>query len=129
MTFLGILIIVILVVSLFGDRISQWFKGFMARRAEDAMRRMMGMPSRKEERRARKEAQQRAERFHSAGGHTYNPRRDNGPIIPGEYAEDVEFVEIKEYSETTRIHADEQEAGEVYHESQVEEADYIEIKK
>lgn len=137
MTTIAIIIIVILVVSLFGDRISAWIRGFMARRAEDAMRRMMGMPSRKEEQRARRRAEKAARSGKTDQSARYAGRQstrsgntsNNGPIIPKEYAEDVEYVEIKSYSESTEIHADPKKGETIYHESQVEEAEYIEIKK
>ena len=49
------------------------------------------------------------------------------PIIPKEYAEDVEFVEIKEYSETT-IETHKATSSVKYHESQVSDAEWVEIK-
>lgn len=66
----------------------------MARRAEDAIRKMFGMPSRKEEERAReryqesvRQAQQQQQRS-SAGEDIVKAMQ--------QYAEDVDFVEIKE---------------------------------
>lgn len=128
MQFLGILFIVFLLIALFGDRISRWFNGFMQRRAEDALRRMMGMPSRKEERKARKRAERESgKNFDSrADSRSRDSRRgSDGHIIPPEYAEDVEFTEFRDFSAST------QSSGGTdveYHESQVEEAEYVEIK-
>ncbi len=114
---------------LFGRQISAWFRTFMAHRAEDAVRRMMGMPSRKEERKARKRAgreRQAADNVYNSGQSGRSYSHTNEPIIPKEYAEDVEFVEIRDYSYTRTIRSD--ASGQtIYHESQVEEAQIIEI--
>lgn len=74
---------------------------------EDFIRHQMGMPSRKEEKKARKRAQREQEAYsnaHNRSRNTYgynnNSYSRNEPIIPKEYAEDVEFVEIKEFSQT-----------------------------
>lgn len=49
------------------------------------------------------------------------------PIIPKEYAEDVEFTEVKEFSETT-IAGETTGHRQTYHESQVSDVEYVEIK-
>lgn len=114
--------------------IQRWLMG----RMEDAMRRRMGMPTRKEEERMRREASRsgssasssRASRDTSdtySRQRQYSYRRGHGdPIIPKEYAEDVEFTEVKTYSQTD-ISGGDVSHGE-YHESQVEDAEYVEIK-
>ena len=97
-------IIIVLLIVVFWPWITKWIKGFLSRRAEDAIRRMMGMPSRKEEQRRRKEqekeqrhntytdnAYSRTERSHEAA------RRDAVKAMK-EYAVDVEYVEIREES-------------------------------
>lgn len=57
----------------------------------------------------------------------HSRRRNQGPIIPKEYAEDVEFTEIREFQDTTII--EESAAGtRVYHESQVSDVEFVEIK-
>ncbi len=110
---------------LFGDKISQWFRTFMAHRTEDAIRKMMGMPTRKEERKARRNAEKNAGRSYAAGHSGRERENDDSPLIPKEYAEDVEFYEIRDYSATETIIKDER-GHTVYHESQVEEAVVIE---
>ena len=105
----------------------------MARRAEDTMRRMMGMPTRKEEERRRKAAEREASRgagrqrgdfSYQRGSDTY----DSAPTLR-EYAEDVDFEEFKDYSTETRIGADGPAPEYAYAESQVEDAQYVEIKE
>lgn len=131
---MSIFLIIILLAIAFWPWISKWLRIFMARRAEDMMRRMAGMPSRKEEQRRRKQRQrQQQQRRQSAYPHD-RARRDNsqdpeeGLRSMQEYAEDVEFTEIKEYSETTIR----QEGGNgntrIYHESQVSDVEFTETK-
>lgn len=76
----------------------------MARRAEDMVRKMAGMPSRKEEERRRKQ-QQRQQRDNSYSrtgrrGRQYASNEEDSIRSMQEYAEDVEFTETKEYSES-----------------------------
>lgn len=130
MSILAFILLIILVWLIFGRQISAWSRTFMAHRAEDAVRRMMGMPSRREERKARERAERAARSADSSYSHDryrQSAHSDNDPIIPKEYAEDVEYVEIRDYS-YSRIIKDDNEGRTVYHESQVEEAQIIEIK-
>lgn len=97
-----ILIIVIILLVVFWPRISVWIRQFMARRAEDAIRKMFGMPSRQEEEKARekyresvRQAREQQEKA-SAGEDIVKAMQ--------QYAEDVDFVEIREEeSDTNRI--------------------------
>lgn len=99
----------------------------MARRAENYFRRMAGMPPRDNG----KKRKQKADAGNGARRGGQNPRRhtDDGPIIPKEYAEDVEFTEYKEYSEADLLRTEEPDGTTTYRESQVEDAEYTEIKK
>jgi len=87
----------------------------------------MGMPPRDD---SRQRTGQRSS-YSSASNRSGNGKRRrsayNGPIIPRDYAEDVEFTEIHTYSEDPTIG----DYGEVRYkrESQVSEAEIIEIKK
>ena len=54
-------------------------------------------------------------------------RRHYEPIIPKEYAEDVEFVEIKEFTARQEISSD-SKSSKIYHESQISDVEWIEIK-
>lgn len=122
-----ILIAIILFVAcwpLLRPYVARW----MQHRTEDTLRRMMGMPSRKEEQKARKQAEKRTRNASSRGarksGRRY-PGSGYGHIIPPEYAEDVEYTEYKEYSHThTDINTD---IGS-YMESQVEDVEYKEVR-
>lgn len=120
---------------IFWPQITRWIHRLMVRRAEDMVRKMAGMPSRKEEERRRKqqEKQQRASgshRNHSrgsrSGGHAGNPEE----VVRNmqQYAEDVEFVETKKYSETEISEEDSKGNRHIYRESQVSDVEYIEIK-
>lgn len=138
--FFGVLIVIIFLLvalgpvlrRLFGPMIRQWMMGLM----EDRMRRMAGMPTRKEERKARRNAGRRrksgAEAFRrAAGGRRSGDRAAYGGQsavdMMQNVAEDVEFTEIKEYSQTQEI-ASAPRSGEYKAESQVEDADFVEIK-
>ena len=75
-------------------------------------------PPPKQERNKKEKTQQRQEHRHHGAHH---------PIIPKEYAEDVEFIETIDYSETDVIsHKD--DSTEIYHESQISDAEWVEIK-
>lgn len=105
----------------------------MSRRAEDMMRRMMGMPSRKEERRKAKR-QSAGDGFSrtrtgSAGNahRRHRPPTADAAAILKSVAEDVEFTEIREFESTTI--ADELKGEQrIYREEQVTDAEFIEIK-
>lgn len=128
---LGILILVVVFFWLVWPAISRWLKRKAMERAEDYMRRSMGMPPRDKK---RKKSEQDGG---SSSGNTYyrkerrNPfgqdRYGKEPLIPKEYAEDVEFTETIDYSETETRHTTPD--GTTYHESQISDAEYVEIKK
>lgn len=113
----------------------KWVGRFMARRAEDYLRKATGMPPRPGSRQARKESRrtsatggsrQSSSRQAQSGYGYYDP---DGPIIPKEYAEDVEFVETKDYSETTIGSFDDSRRNTTfYRESQVSDVEWEEIK-
>lgn len=123
--------------------ISKWMQRFLAHRTEDYLRKATGMPPRPGSREAKRQARQQpsassANAYSGTSGRqegrTYTRRtgrsRSYGrhePLIPKEYAEDVEFVETINYSDTT-IGADYAGSRTVYHESQVSDAEWVEIK-
>lgn len=79
----------------------------MANRAEDAMRRMMGMPSRKEEKRRRREAaaggtSARGERKRGASSRQrrHQTPRQSAAALLRSVAVDVEYSETVEFGET-----------------------------
>lgn len=118
-------------MRLLRPRIERWFLG----KFEDRMRAAAGMPSRKEEKRRRKaaEASYGSKKTGKWGRNGKSPGkpRHTGPIIPKEYAEDVEFTEVKifEQTEITGTVTDKtgKKVGE-WHESQIEDAEFVEIK-
>ena len=134
----GILLIIFLVIVLAAPLLKRWlaplFQRWMMHRMEDAMRKMMGVPTRKEEKRIRKEREKKAsearrrEKASDPRPNAGYERRSAGrrePLIPKEYAVDVEFVEIREFDSETR-----QGRGEVKYEMecQVEDVKFVEIK-
>ncbi len=105
----------------------------MARRAEDMVRRMAGMPSRKEEQRRRKQNEKENRRNQTAGNggrrhRSYYQKEEDGIKSMKEYAEDVEYTEIKEYSESTILEQNETGQTHIYNESQVSDVEFIETK-
>lgn len=110
----------------------------MAHRAEDMMRRMMGMPTRREEERMRRKA---AKDSDNTGGktsrgsgsrqtrrHHRTPDFDAAEVMK-QVAEDVEYTEIREFESTTIAETD-RSTGKttIYEEEQVTDAEYVEIK-
>lgn len=130
------ILLILFILFLCWPMISRWLKGFMARRMEDAVRKMAGMPSRKEEEKMRKKREKEAS---SGGGYSSGGRRtrsdgfsdsgmQGGSVIPKEYAEDVEFTETINYSEETVIGGEGATSRREYHESQVSDVQFTEIK-
>lgn len=107
----------------------------MANKAEDFLRNATGMPPRPGSRKAKKQAaSDNKNAGYNNGGSYYRTRRNHrqpapsGPIIPKEYAEDVEFVETKEFSSSTIDSSSKGYSRTDYHESQVSDAEWVEIK-
>ncbi|MDE5975691.1 MAG: hypothetical protein K2G69_03990 [Muribaculaceae bacterium] len=135
MTAFIIIIILILVWLIFGARIRAWFSAriqrFIANRTEDFIRQATGMPPR--DKKKHREQPNRAygndsRKQSNTRRRTYSGR-SKGPIIPKEYAEDVEFVEIKEFSQTKfEAHFSDANGDVEYHESQVSDVEWVEIK-
>lgn len=77
-------------------------------------------PETKEKRRSRKAAQKEQRKAYT--------QPSDEPLIPKEYAEDVDFVEIKSYSEKIEISQDSDEI-QYKEERQVSDAEYTIIKE
>lgn len=120
---MAIALLILLLLFLLWPTIMRLLRGYMSRKAEDYLRKMTGMPP-------REKSSRKSRSSHSAGrqkGKGDTSVHDDEPIIPREYAEDVEFVEIKEYSESVTI--GENASGVSYTvESQVSDVEYREIK-
>lgn len=137
---MGIFLIIVIVVIFCWPWISRWLKQFLANRTEDYLRKATGMPprpgSREDKRQQRTSRQAYGSSDKSAPYSNYSRRSRqqrrtrrayNEPIIPPEYAEDVEFVETKSFSETTIGESGGQSRQ--FHESQVSDAEWVEIKE
>lgn len=127
---LGILILVVVFFWLIWPWISRWLKRKASEKAEDYIRSSMGMPPRDRKKRGNTQSQSSAgsyyqrERRNPFGEHRYGRE----PIIPKEYAEDVEFTETKDYSED--VYSEKStDKKETYHESQISDAEWTEVKK
>lgn len=131
---MGIFLIIILIICLFwpwiAPRVSRLIQRFMARRAEDMMRRMMGMPGRKEEKRQQREQQRRQRRSDSTHKRRRHPQaQTDAATIMKDVAVDVEFTEIKEFESTTITDTDPKTGNRrIYREEQVSDVEYTEIK-
>ena len=127
MTLIAIILLIIIVWLVFGESIKRALYRFIARKAEDSLRRSMGMPPRQEQKKNRRQRHDNSY-GHNAGYH--GTGRTDGPVIPKEYAEDVEYVEIKSYSKDTVISEDSYGRQTVTEsESQIEEAEIISITR
>lgn len=129
----GIIILILIVVFVLAwPRIWGWLRPYAARwaqrRAEDALRRAMGMPPR-EKRRAGRAGSGSASARNASGRRRQQRRQPEGPIIPKEYAVDVDFTEIHSYSDETVISDDSKGNVEFRTERQVSDAEIIEIRR
>lgn len=133
MSGLLILILIFIGVPLLWRWLKPYFYRWVQHRTEDYLRRQMGMPPRDK---SRTRSQQRQQRYSSSGGYSsdaYGSRNrsrgySSGPLIPKEYAVDVEYTEIRSYSSEEAIASDGKKVSYVV-ESQVSEAEIIEIKR
>ena len=133
---LGILILIVLFFWVVWPWIARWLKRKAMERAEDYMRSSMGMPPRdkKKYRRSQEQRQGFYQNERNAGArerkNPFGPDRySDEPIIPKEYAEDVEFTETIDYSEREDHFQNASVNSRQYHESQISDAEYTEIKK
>ena len=117
-----LLILLLILIVIFWPQIARWLRGFMLRRAESYFRKAVGMPPPPKQ-------------------HRYSHRRDDSskqssrkeygtkePIIPKEYAEDVDYVEVKVFQET-EIRVDGNPGYTDFHESQVTDVEWEEVKQ
>lgn len=134
---MGIFLIILIIVILCWPLITKWLRQFLAHRTEDYLRKATGMPPRpgsREEKRQQRASRQTAsedtaETYYSRQRSQRKSRRNpNEPIIPREYAEDVEFVETIDYSDT-KIGEEPDRNTRQYHESQVTDVEWVDIKK
>lgn len=123
---MGVFLIIILMIVLLWPWIMRWMRAYMMRKAEERLRAMMGMPPRQEEeRRQRRRDNERQQRPASAArrGHNPHPAR-----ALREVAEDVRYTEYFDYSETSVETDQGASTRREYHERQVEDVKFTEIK-
>lgn len=118
----------IIILFLCWPLITRWLRGFMARRMEDTIRKMAGMPPRKEEEKSRRRRERERTGRKGKGSGGSGGKSGGGPIIPREYAVDVEFTETIDYSEEIVIGEEGHHRRVEYHESQVSDVQFVEIK-
>lgn len=131
----GLLILILILIGV--PIIWRWFKPYFFRwaqhRTEDYVRRQMGMPPRDKNKKSHSDG--RSQAYSSSGSYNYGSgyrgRRgyySSGPLIPKEYAVDVEYTEIRSYSTEETIASDGRNVRYTV-ESQVSDAEIIEIRK
>lgn len=125
-----IILIVFLGLWLLWPWISRQISRYMARRAEDMIRRMTGMPPRQEEKKRR--ASSRGGESGYAGRSRRRPRSyqaspEEVHRAMREYAVDVEYTEIREFSDSILFEEDKKQRH-IKTEEQISDAEYVIIK-
>lgn len=133
MSGLLILILIFIGVPILWRWLKPYFFRWMQRRTEDYVRNAMGMPPRDKNKKS--SSSQRRQSYSSSGsydsGSSYRRKGGHysyGPLIPKEYAVDVEYTEIRSYSSEETIASDGKSVRYTV-ESQVSDAEIIEIRK
>lgn len=130
MSGLLILILIFIGIPLLWRWMKPYFFRWMQMRTEDYVRSAMGMPPRDKKGKSRSAGGRRTYSDSGAQSHGSENRgyHSSGPLIPKEYAVDVEFTEIRSYSSDATIASDDKRVKYKI-ESQVSEAEIIEIKR
>ena len=129
---IAIILLVVIFFALIWPSIAKWLKRKAMERAEDYIRSSMGLPPR-EKKRGKKNSGQNNQRqegyyYRSSGSERrYGDKKE--PLIPKEYAEDVEFTETIDYSSTTETRIENGNKIKYHHESQISDVEWVEIKK
>ena len=133
MSGLLILILIFIGVPILWRWLNTYFFSLMNLRTEYYVRNAMGMPPRDNKKKSSSEG--RRQSYSSSGfygaGSGYRRRNgyySSGPIIPKEYAVDVEYTEIHSYSSDETVASDGKNVRYKI-ESQVSDAEIIEIRK
>lgn len=131
MTGFAIFLLIIVFFWICWPRISRWLQRKAMNRMEDYFRASMGMPPREKKKYGRKgntryedKSNGKREGYSHKGASTTN---GGEPIIPKEYAVDVEFTETIDYSESIDKQTGARKV--VYHESQISDVEWTEIKE
>lgn len=131
MSGLIILILIFIGVPVLWRWLKPYFFSWAQRRTEDYVRKSMGMPPRDKSRSRQSNAYNSSSYSSSSSSSSYGrrrPRYHSGPIIPKEYAVDVEYTEIRSYSSEEVIASDGKNVRYSV-ESQVSDAEILEIRK
>lgn len=125
MTFLIILVVLFLVWPM----IRRWVQQFMMRRFEDTLRRAMGQPTRREEEKMRRRSRSRGdETARGRQGRRGAAMSIRPAALMKEVAEDAEYTEIREFGERETSCASAGSQDYFSRETQVSDAEYVEIK-
>lgn len=124
---MGTVLIILIVLALLWPWILKWLRGFMARRAEDMLRKMTGQPTRRQERKMKRERQRADNTQSSRRQHSRHPATHPADELR-KVAVDVEYTESVDYSETSVIDNGKTSSRREYHEQQVEDVKFTEIK-
>ena len=125
----GLIILILIFIGL--PLLWRWLKPYFFRwaqhRTEDYVRKSMGMPPR-DKSRSRRSNSYNSSSSSSSSYRRKRPHYHSGPIIPKEYAVDVEYTEIKSYS-SEKVIASDGKTVRYSIESQVSDAEILEIRK
>lgn len=132
MAFVVLIAIILLVVSwpYIMRFAAPYFQRWMMGKFEDRLRRMAGMPTRKEEKKAAKKAGKNNRNNKSGDPWRTAATAGNShePIIPKDYAEDVEFVEVKTFKQTEIVTEISENQDKIIYESQIEDVEFVEYR-
>lgn len=123
--FLIILLLLWFVVPFLYRRLQPWLTRWLIRRATRYAARQAGFNMDDSKRKSSNKKSRRS-------NHYREDTLNNGPIIPKEYAEDVEFTEIHDFSSATIINEETDSKGNRRSsetETQVSDAEIIEISR
>lgn len=130
----GVILIIVLVLMLAGPLLRRWVVPALHRwvmgKMEDRFRTMAGMPTRKEERKARRKEERETRSGRSPQGARATAQHTRRHVDLQTVAEDVEYVEVKSVSVEVSIGktVDKDGKEKVVVEEQIEDAEYIEIR-
>ncbi|MGM9816101.1 MAG: hypothetical protein ACI304_03460 [Lepagella sp.] len=131
---MSIFIIILIILIICWPWISPWLmrhiRNFVARHIENTIRRSMGVPPPPKQKRRRRWSRKDEPEIHDDGTSRQSdygePPHGKPADMMKQVAEDVKFVEIKEFEETTI--GDTPRETPYYREEQVSDAEFIEIK-
>lgn len=124
----AILLLIVVFLCFVWPSIARWLKRKAIERTEDYILKSMGFPPRDKKKRKQESSDDPLGNQYYSQHRRRQYRRYSGPIIPPEYAEDVEFVEYIDYSGMEYLQRISRHVD-IYFESQISDAEWSEIKK